>query len=64
MKPPLCPRCGNEEFTTAISYDGGEGQPTRLTTYTCVECELAYEDELETWRDERGLEWTMTEAGT
>lgn len=60
MKPKLCPRCGNDVFTTSISFTTGD----RLTTYSCSECGLAYEVETETWRGSDGKEWTMSEAGT
>ena len=59
-KPPLCPRCGNDVFTTTVAY--GEDRAMEMT-FRCSECELTYDDKDETWRDERGEEWTMSEAG-
>lgn len=61
MKPPLCPRCGNDTFTTSISFTK---QNEALHIYSCSECDLSYEEERETWRTGDGKEWTMSEAGT
>lgn len=59
--PPVCPRCGNEQFEDDSLYRKFGSVKTWKEVQRCTQCLLAFDGD--TWWDQRGQQWTMAESG-